>query len=588
MPFLERLVLHGWRETGWLFEHRLRHEVFRLIQTALSAAAINVADGLVADVVAGPDIGADAELSAYTRFNALTWMTQYAPNLRSAQRALDQVRADHPDFAVRPYPDLTSSWSVSDPILPQRPMTAVQLHERIATDATAVLAELLRYKDSTGRDGPTWHGALAVLVDAVRDQPADGLAMLNSGGCDHSEILRALIRAWAAAQLDEVTAELILTALAQVNLDVVAEDIVRLLSDGGQDEANPTEWHRFSSARRLAAVLWTTLGGNDTNLDGLGWLSRAINHPAGRLALFWMHAIAADWRDAGNSWLGLPPEIRTKLELLLVGDDNRSALAEVVFASQIHFLFGADHAWCESQVLPLLDWDNPARASRTWDGFLTWGRWNDRLLSAGLLKYYAAAAGHINELQEERRRQLYSHLAGVAVFSELDLLQWMRTLTVALNVDDRAHWMSNVAWKLEKLSAEAIEHKWQSRMQQYWQDRIDSIPIQLTVQEASAMASWVVHLTDSIEAGVTLATAHPAAVNEHSDLLRDLDHERLNRAPVAFAQLLKHLLRGTSRPFWGGHFLAKIVPQLRAHPGVDVRAIVQEALRLGCDNAPEW
>ena len=34
-------------------------------------------------------------------------------------------------------------------------------------------------------------------------------------------------------------------------------------------------------------------------------------------------------------------------------------------------------------------------------------------------------------------------------------------------------------------------------------------PVQLTVDEASAMASWVVHLTDSIEDGVAFGDGAP-------------------------------------------------------------------------------
>jgi hypothetical protein len=321
-------------------------------------------------------------------------------------------------------------------------------------------------------------------------------------------------------------------------------------------------------------------------------LGRAINHPAGRLAQFWLHAVAADWREAGDRWAGLPSETQTQLEALLVGDDIRSALAEVVFASQVRFFFGADRRWCEVHVLPLLDWAaDPVRARRAWDGYLTWGRSNDQLLTAGLLDYYIAAAKHLDAFREDIRRQLCSHLAAVALFSELDPLPWMRAFTKTVEVSQRVEWMNQIAWTLGGIPTDAVEHQWRRWMRQYWQDRLGSIPLLFTSDEASAMATWVVHLTESrsIGEGVALATAHQAGLREHGRTLHLLNNDRIHHAPAQFAKLIAHLLRGTQPPFWQCRDLANIVPQLRneANPE-DITTIIEEAIRLGCHNATQW
>jgi hypothetical protein len=124
---------------------------------------------------------------------------------------------------------------------------------------------------------------------------------------------------------------------------------------------------------------------------------------------------------------------------------------------------------------------------------------------------------------------------GKSHVGEVDPLPWIRTFTVTVQVGDRVEWMNQVAWMLDQLPDELVEHQWQRWMRQYWEDRLDSVPVQLTLEEASAMAAWVVHLTDSIKDGVGLATR----------------------------------LRGQPEP-------------------VDVDAIVEEALRLGCSGAPQW
>jgi hypothetical protein len=63
-------------------------------------------------------------------------------------------------------------------------------------------------------------------------------------------------------------------------------------------------------------------------------------------------------------------------------------MAEIILASKLHFFDAADRTWSDAHVLPLLDWADPSRARRTWDGYLRWGRWNDHLLDAGLLTAY--------------------------------------------------------------------------------------------------------------------------------------------------------------------------------------------------------
>lgn len=599
VPILRRLAVYGWvcrtdvdgtakitwlRERGWLFDHLLRHEVFRLIEVALASAAGDVADALVADVLASAD--ADVEdHRAYEQFNALAWIKRHAPELQTAREAFERVQVEHPKFAERPHPDM-GSWMESGFVQPRPPMTAADLHERITANAADAIAELRRYEDvSHSFDGPSWRDALGVLVEAVRDHPADGFAVLDAAGGDNPDIVRGVISGWSAAAVDEETAEVILERLSQVDVWAVAEDLSRLLADGGRGDTNPTEWHLFAAAKRLAVDVWTAVDAEPPPADVHDWLGRAINSAAGRLAEFWVHAIAASWRAAGDNWTGVPSETRDQLEVLLAGEDARTAMAEVVFSSQVLFFFGADRVWCEAHVLPLLEWSDPVRARRTWDGYLTWGRWNDQLLDAGLLTDYLAAAGHLDEFEKELRRQLCSHLAGVAVSSEVDP-QWMQTFTRTVEPADRVEWMSQVAWMLDDLPEAAVEHQWQRWMRPYWQGRLESIPVELTTEEASAMATWVVYLTDSIGDGVTLATAQPAGFRERTNILHDLGENRVHHGPAEFAKLIAHLMRGTQPPFWGGHYLAKIMPELRrgADPA-DIEAIVEESMRLGCEGA---
>jgi SIR2-like protein/uncharacterized protein DUF4020 len=595
VPLLRRLAVHGWThrndmdasaklawlgDRGWLYDLQLRHEVFRLIQATVADAEVEVADALVADVLAGSPRHRDYEI-----FNALSWIVRHTPGLQSAREALDQVKSQHPDYQERPYPDLGVSLEIGW-VRPKPPMTAQALHDHIRAEPSAAITELLQYKSATSIfDGPTWDDATDLLVEVARAWPEDGFAILDAQGGGHPDVVNAVIRGWAASAVDDETAESIVERLTHVDLATARDEITRLLAHGGQGQAAPTEWHRLQAARRLAASVWTAIPVRPAAGDAKEWLGRAINHPAGQLAQFWVKAIEADWRAAGDTWPGLSETTRQQLEAMLAGQDDRVAMSEVIFASQLYFFHSTDRTWCLDNVLPLLDWQNPVRARRTWDGFLTWGRWNDQLLSASLLSQYLETAKHVAEFREELRRQLCLHLATIALHSELNSPAdgWIKTFTATVSVNVRTDWMNQVCWRLRELPAEAIEHQWQRWMRRYWAGRLASIPSQLSDQEASAMAAWVIYLTDSVEDGVTLATEHSASLADHSQVLQDLTEERIIRAPDSIARLLTHLLQGTQQPFYECHSLHQIAEILRRQPThVDVSGITEQAFRLGC------
>lgn len=600
-PLLRRLAIHGWTirtdvdatakiswllDRRWLFAHALRYEVFALIEAALPDAASGVADALVADAAAGPEGGAREELDAYVIFNALAWMSRCAPALTSALEAFAAVRAAHPEFEVREHPNLLRSWTFSAGSPP--PIEAGDLHEHIMTDAVAALRYL---RDLAEEENRFSSGVYGVLSEAVRDHPRVGFAVLDAAGGDDERVVNAVVAGWSTASFPDPDVEAVLERLSSPVLAVARHRIAGLLADGGRSDQHPTHWYRWPAARRLAAEVWAAA---DRTLDGDApddWLTRAINRDAGQVALFWVHAVADDWRTAGDSWSGLDSGTRAGLEALLDAGGARSALAETVLASQMRLFFGADRTWCEEHLLPLLAWDDPARARRAWDGFLAWGRFDDQMLEAGLAELYLNVARHIGDFTDDMRRQLHGHLAAVAAGSELtSILNWVQKLTAALTVDDRVEWLNQVGIGLAGLPAEAVEHQWNRWMRRYWQDRLVSNPRVLEMDEASAMAGWILHLTSSVAEAVDLAVSRTARLLPVDTILPDLaGEERLRRAPAAYGRLVAHLLESTEQPFYGGYFLHEIVQALKASGATDhLQSIVASATRLGITGAADW
>jgi hypothetical protein len=149
--------------------------------------------------------------------------------------------------------------------------------------------------------------------------------------------------------------------------------------------------------------------------------------------------------------------------------------------------------------------------------------------------------------------------------------------------------MNQIGRQLSTLPADDVEQNWRRWMRPYWESRLASVPNQLTTEEASAMAAWVVYLTESAEDGTRLATAHPAGITQHSRLLHELTSQRIAQAPASIARLLGHLLQGTQRPFYDCYEIQRIVKVLSSDPApADITAIREQAVRLGCADAPTW
>jgi hypothetical protein len=595
VPILRRIAAHTWgarvdvdgtSKLQWLLsadrlqDRHLRLEVLSLVAGALPSATADAAQLLVSQIVALGD-----ELDGQSRFFLLGWTAEQFAEMAAARSAFEEVERQFPELALSESPAPTPRFEFSR-VEQQLPMRPSELHQRLDADAVDAVTDMLRYKDIVfPDDGPTWSDARQLLVQTVREWPSDGFVLLDAEVTMPSAIVSAVVGGWSIADADDATAQRILHRLGECDVTAVADELSRMLADGGQSELNPTKWHRFSQARTLAHRIWHTssaeLAIDDTQPPAGRWLERAVNNTHGRLAEFWMHAIASDWRAAGEEWAGIPEATRLELELMLEADDARGVMAEVVLASRLRFISRADWTWCESELLPLFAWSTQARAQRLWEVFLHAGQWTDELLDHGLLDGYLDTASHLDALPSELSSELADHIASIALYSKIRPTGWLRVFVRRAGAELRREWVDRISWLLETLEPAAVEQQWQRWMRQYWHDRLNDIPLPLTQAEASAMAGWAVYLTESADEAVVLATSRPAGLFEHDVVLDRLADDRLQRAPRAFGKLIAHLLKGTKGPCWSLHELPGIVSVLYGRAdAADLATIRQEAVRL--------
>ncbi|MCU1616475.1 MAG: hypothetical protein JWO98_4015 [Frankiales bacterium] len=520
-----RLAVHGWRvrqdrsedeKVHWIIQHHLlydldtQHEVFLLLEQAVPEAP-DAVQALLDATTAGPPPVDHKTPSPYRRYNVLAWLAQIAPGIPAIAEAFDEIQTEHPEYGPREHPDLNMAMTVGF-VENAEPFTADELHAKIEHDPEGTLAKLRTFQsiDEFQLTGPTWEGAVRSVRGCATKYPADGLLLAGFLNADDRDLRWALIDAWADAELNEEQIAAAIETIGTWEIDEVRGHAARMLANGGRD-GRPTAWHLYESARKLAARLWPseTITGNIVASDDR--VLEAINHPAGDLAQFWTKVVQNDWRLDQEGWSGLPEELNGHLGLMLQARGRNGLLARTILGSNLRFYFAADSEWTRTHLLVLFDWNtHPTDAPAVWQGFLAQGRPDDGLLEAGLLNLYLQSCQHADELGRDRSRtQLADHLAVVAMFASAEPGSWLSDFVITAPAKLREAWASRVAARLLDLDSTESAQQWTRWVREYWTGRVESVPLPLTVAEASKMAQWAFGLPGSVSRQSTWSSDHP-------------------------------------------------------------------------------
>ena len=386
--------------------------------------------------------------------------------------------------------------------------------------------------------------------------------------------------------MDDGEVDQVLDVLTNIDMSEHVRAVTDLLIGGVTESRRTMRWHEHPQSFEIARTAWRNLADEPVPDPPRPWLSRTINHSAGNLAQFWTQATAAQWRATTN-WDGLPNELREGLEEGLRAGGLRSVLFSSFVASQSLFYFGADREWWQEMVLPLFDWQEPEIAAAAWDGFTTWGRWNDAMLADGLYDRYLHAIPQLELLSDEAQSRFLRHLALLSMVSDINprdagLLDTI--ITTLSEPDVRASWADEVSSVMQELPEEAVNAQWSRWVVDYWNDRLNSTPIRMTQEEASAMAGWAVLQTEHQTRAAELAVATTAWLDPHASVLRLISDDTLHDSQ-AVANVVRHLLRNTDLPFYGCHNDVEVLRLLDGIESDTLQEIQAQALRLRCGAA---
>lgn len=613
-PLLRRLAIYGAgqrkdlapddalalvEQHGWLYESSLKHEVFQLLARVFPSATEVAQQRLIAHSLAKPILnGDDADeekkrISAYERYNLAVWLNRIAPESRVAAEHLKTLQSAHPQFGPRDHPDL-DRWIRAGFRGPRSPVSAEELVAKAPAEAATYLVEFK--PDGIRFDEPDRHGLLTMLEKGAAQNVGWALEL-------SSELLRrkewkadlwtSLLNAWRGAELERAHWRSIIDAIdAHPDIVVSAPMAVANFLDHSARrrdlESGDVDTLEGISDRVLAVTdepPGVEIGG------ATDWLTSAINHPAGQIGLMLLRTLSYRMEKAGDAWAGLPDAQRNRLEALLTGGSNNAVMGRVALASQVQFLFHADRSWTETHMLPLFDWAvDPTRAAQAWDGFLTWGQWNEALFMQ-MEPFVRQTFARVGDLGDDAEA-FVTHLAAVAAFLPKDPWTeggWLFDFVKVIGAEHRETWAEQFGRYAESLSAEGRRELWDRWVGTYWDDRITGIPQVLDDKERQAMVAWILPFRDRASQVVgRVAMAPPQRVNHHT--FYRLQQGGLTTSYAAeIGQLLRRLLQAAEAVDYDtGELFAVAKAALEGGATKeDLLAVAGDMARLGIQRADQ-
>jgi hypothetical protein len=613
LAILRRLTVHGWTErvdvdaaaklakllnSDWLACWETKHEAYRLLAVVAPGLSLDEVS-TVCNLALGRYSSATNESEQYEAYNLLVWLDRHVPVRGAVTTAIDGILAAHPEWRPREFPDL-DRWSRVGSGFDdgeQVEVDAQLLHQAVVDDSESAAANILAQFAGL-HDGPKLWSVSSEVRSAAEAYPSDGLALLDllgsTEGPDATMARRAILEGLSRTTLPIELVDRLLTELAKLvhheeHRDAIASNLEK---HSGASSGSP-DFAMSPAAGALAAALWRQWSNcaDEMAAESPDALFDAINHWTGKLAMFWMHRISSTWKAHGEAWQGLPSDARAALEKMIGGSEPCHRHASVVLASQLQFLFAADEVWAVDQVMPLLVWSTDG-AKGNWNGFLTWGRWSNRLLEKGLMGLYLAAVPHLTAFDDKDRERFVQHLADIALLggASVPVDGWIVRFQAEAPLSDVVGWTRAIGWTLKDLEPQQVGGLWEQVLRRHMTSRASGLPTALGTEEASALAGWTVYLGEHFEEAVRLVSTMPSRLEEHSNLLHDLKASGLpERCPQAVAKLVAQLLKGS--PLTTGYLCYYVEPIAKtvkdSVPPELYRSLVEAALPM-CPGAASW
>ena len=559
-PLLRRLVLHtlsyrtefdanqkcAWLlDNGPIHDRDTHHEVFRVAKEIYSELDADHRQRLVDAILEYRYPGSDDanRRTAFHHFDWFHWLRQSDPDCGLIAEQIQRIHDRYPEFQPSENPDLTHSVTMSARA-DTSPWTVEQL---LSEQPSHWLPALLSYQPPDIH-APGRGGLCAGVRDAAARDFQWGLALADAlidGQYWQSDLWEALLQAWSVPNMDDGRRLLVLPKLEPSDLrDAQIRAISAFLVKS--NEAAPAEVVNDSleATDELASDLWDRLSRNDPGFnESHDWFTRALGHPAGDLAQFWLHRIAL-WRQQQTE---LPSALNENLASALarIIDDPtaRGTLGRCMLCHHLAFLTDVDKTWAERHLVPLLDIEGGmTESTAAWCGLLHANRlpYTESAQRAFLNATHRLQLDLRQEGLQERFVEAYAHMIFTCVDDPLP--EWIPDFFRHADAELRPTIAWHIRDTLRHLDPPALLDHWHRWLKTYWNNRLQGVPAPLCENEIGTMLSCLPLLHPVYTEALCIAVQMPPVPMTNVFVLNDIMEHNLHHANLEpVARLLDYL-----------------------------------------------
>lgn len=605
---LRRLALFGIADSpGWepdravrmlleqdlLYPRSEKAEVFRVLKRKYANASPSIRQEILQRTLAGAN-WLDERSTSYAIFNLLSWLSEAAPECAETSRQLGEFASKHPNYTRREHPDRDVQIGSVGFHAPKSPLTIEQI---TAMNEKAFL-ELWTRTLEFSFDGPDREGIEATLYGAMKSDPDWGVRFavsLNAEAAVEDRIWRTIVNGWTRADLSDANWKAVLELLRErpTLYETTTRELAELLHVGCSKEACFIPEALFGSALETSVELWRVCKELPARLGGSqDWLQVAINEPAGVVVQFWFDALLRVRRAAGESWNGIPVEYKALLDSVVHGETYSDEIGRVIVASRLRFFYALDKPWASQIITPLLSFSgDDKKALQAWHGFLPWSGWAEEMLP-GLMPCFEGAFSKVHSEFGEQRESFCGYIAGIACTSSYGTTErdWLGKFLRSVTGEERAMWAYGVADSLKVMTPEAVQQAWSSWIRNYWNRRLDGIPVPLTGTEAGQMLDWALHLGAAFSEAVEMLCRGEKPETQHNFVYEELANAELRHEfPKAASQFMLLLLKIEGHSYFDFNAVDGFVREMKTAAGTRAALveICEQLALLGYSNAGE-
>ena len=579
VPLLRRLAIHASRvchdltpdtKIDWVIEkvglhdRQAHHELAQIMRAVYPHAAPKQRQAIIEEVSKFDLTGHDGEeiprIIAYQHFTWFTCLSQSDPSCDLVRDRVEEIQKQYPEFQTQEWAEF-SHYHTGGLVTHISPWSADEL---LSKPAKEWAPKLLSFNDPDPFDvfeheRPDRIGLGNSLEEAANRNFQWGIELADTLAQSQdwvNDVWPSLMKSWARQRGEEekhqVLDRLLQNRLQESNARAIAETLTNLIKEGNL----PHNSGLLSKANQVAVTAWDNIDAKEPVGGMEDWYGRAINHPAGMLAGFWMQSLSSWYNEQPARPERISGEYLDFMDKVVNDESTAGTLGKSVMARELSFLTTVDEEWVTEHLIPLFDSEDKETRLAGWEASF-YGGMSPRVAEISE-KTFLSALSDIDELfpqgSKSRERFIGRFTTLVTHFVDQPLDVWIPRFFAKANEEDRMGFASSIGDNLRPLENGPQQNLWDRWLREYWENRLNGKPAMLDPSEARIMFYWLIHLQDLFPEAVELAvkTANlPSAFAPTTDLLNNLG--KADSYPEATAKLLMFLAdQGLPRHAWLG------------------------------------